>query len=63
MNNSSRDLRQSLLDASPDAGSWRIKKQYTLCRSFAEPVLLTDTEFADVKQRCTTHGRQDALTA
>jgi L-fuculose-phosphate aldolase len=41
----------------------RLARQYMLCRSFAEPVLLNDNELVDVRQRYTTYGRQDAQTA
>lgn len=40
-----------------------LARQYMLCRSFAEPVLLNDNELVDVKQRYKTYGRQDALKA
>jgi len=40
-----------------------LARQYMLCRSFAEPVLLNDNELVEVKQRYKTYGRQDALTA
>ncbi|MBX9456818.1 MAG: class II aldolase/adducin family protein [Rhizobium sp.] len=40
-----------------------LARQYMLCRSFAEPVLLNDKELVDVKQRYKTYGRQDTLTA
>lgn len=40
-----------------------LARQYMLCRSFAEPVLLNDSELADVRRRYKTYGRQDAQTA
>ena len=40
-----------------------LARQYMLCRSFAEPVLLNENELVDVKKRYTTYGRQDALKA
>ncbi|WP_339757090.1 class II aldolase/adducin family protein [uncultured Hoeflea sp.] len=40
-----------------------LARQYMLCRSFAEPVLLNEQELAEVKQRYKTYGRQDAQTA
>jgi L-fuculose-phosphate aldolase len=33
-----------------------LARQYMLCRSFAEPVLLTDEELVDVKERYKTYG-------
>jgi L-fuculose-phosphate aldolase len=38
-------------------------RQYMLCRTFSEPVLLTDRDMADVRQRYGTYGRQTALQA
>ena len=40
-----------------------LARQYMLCKAFAEPVLLTDQELVEVKQRYKTYGRQDAQTA
>jgi L-fuculose-phosphate aldolase len=40
-----------------------LARQYMLCRSFAEPVLLNECELAEVKKRYKTYGRQDALNA
>ena len=40
-----------------------LARQYMLCRSFAEPVLLTENDLVGVKQRYKTYGRQDALKA
>jgi L-fuculose-phosphate aldolase len=40
-----------------------LARQYMLCRSFAEPVLLNENELVDVKKRYKTYGRQDALSA
>ncbi|MGV3553292.1 class II aldolase/adducin family protein [Rhizobium sp.] len=40
-----------------------LARQYMLCRSFAEPVLLNEHELVDVKQRYKTYGRQDAPAA
>ena len=40
-----------------------LARQYMLCRSFAEPVLLNEQELVEVKQRYKTYGRQDAQTA
>lgn len=40
-----------------------LARQYMLCRSFAEPVLLNECELAVVKERYETYGRQDALNA
>jgi L-fuculose-phosphate aldolase len=40
-----------------------LARQYMLCRSFAEPVLLTENDLVDVKQRYKTYGRQDAVKA
>lgn len=40
-----------------------LARQYMLCRSFAEPVLLDEKELVEVKQRYKTYGRQDARNA
>ena len=40
-----------------------LARQYMLCRSFAEPVLLNEQELIEVKQRYKTYGRQDTQTA
>jgi L-fuculose-phosphate aldolase len=40
-----------------------LARQYMLCRSFAEPVVLNENELVEVKQRYKTYGRQDALNA
>jgi L-fuculose-phosphate aldolase len=40
-----------------------LARQYMLCRSFAEPVLLSQSDLIGVKQRYKTYGRQDALKA
>ena len=40
-----------------------LARQYMLCRSFAEPVLLNEKELVEVKQRYKTYGRQDAPNA
>jgi len=40
-----------------------LARQYMLCRSFAEPVLLTENDLVGVKQRYKTYGKQDALKA
>lgn len=40
-----------------------LARQYMLCRSFAEPVLLSENDLVGVKQRYKTYGRQDALKA
>lgn len=40
-----------------------LARQYMLCRSFAEPVLLSENDLVDVKQRYKTYGRQDARRA
>ena len=40
-----------------------LARQYMLCRSFAEPVLLNRNELVEVEQRYKTYGRQDALKA
>lgn len=39
-----------------------LARQYMLCRSFAQPVLLTDDELVDVKQRYKTYGRPSGAT-
>lgn len=40
-----------------------LARQYMLCRSFTEPVLLNEKELVEVKQRYKTYGRQDAPNA
>lgn len=40
-----------------------LARQYMLCRSFAEPVLLTGNDLTDVKQRYRIYGRQPVLQA
>ncbi len=40
-----------------------LARQYMLCRSVADPVLLTDDELVAVKQRYKTYGRQPAASA
>ncbi len=40
-----------------------LARQYLLCRSFAEPVLLGENDLVEIKQRYKTYGRQDALKA
>jgi L-fuculose-phosphate aldolase len=40
-----------------------LARQYMLCRSFAEPVVLNEKELVEVKQRYKTYGRQDAPSA
>lgn len=39
-----------------------LARQYMLCRSFTDPVLLNDEELVEIRQRYKTYGRQDALS-